>query len=113
MSVRVCTHTALSSASTSSPPQSQTQTAPCALVINRIMPVGTTLRDREREREEVGVCVCLSVSLCVLFTGCSENSKVTIITRLSLKVKCLIFFSMLQYFPSLISRNNYKTISKF
>ncbi len=35
----VCPHTALSSASTSSPPQSQTQTAPSALVINMIMPV--------------------------------------------------------------------------
>ncbi len=76
--------------------------------------IGTTVRDREiergREREGVGVCVCLAVSLCVLFTGSSVNSKFTITTRLSLKLKCL-FFQCLNIFsdPSLISRNNYKT----
>ncbi len=57
--------------------------------------IGTTVRDREiekgREREGVGVCVCLPVSLCVLFTGSSVNSKFTITTRLSLKLKCLFF----------------------
>ncbi len=63
----VCPHKALSSASTSSPPRSQTQTAPSALVINMIMPVGTTVRDREIERgrrERRGRCMCLSVCLC-------------------------------------------------
>jgi len=62
MSVRVCPHRALSSASTSSPAQRSTQTAPSAPVINRIMPVGTTLRDRERR----GVWVCVSVCVTVV-----------------------------------------------
>lgn len=74
MSVRVCPHRALSSASTSSPAQRSTQTAPPAPVINRIMPVGTTLRDRERR----GMCVrvCLSVSLCTFLLAVQKIQRV-------------------------------------
>lgn len=78
MSVRVCPHRALSSASTSSPAQRSTQTAPSALLINRSIPVGTTLRDREKVGGG-GVRVCLSVSLCTFLFAVQKIQRVPLL----------------------------------